>query len=180
MMNKERDQVVLVDTSNNVLGTMEKHEAHIKGVLHRAFSIFIFNDKGELLLQQRASNKYHGADLWTNTCCSHQQLHESTMDAAEDRLAFEMNTKADLEELFSFIYKAEVENNLIEHELDVILFGVSNDNPQPNPVEVQAYKWINMEELEQWMDRHPEQFTYWFKDVWPRVKSHVVQTIDIL
>jgi len=179
-MNRERDQVVLVDTNNNAMGTMEKYEAHVQGLLHRAFSIFIFNDKGELLLQQRAAHKYHGANLWTNTCCSHQQPGESTLEAAHDRLNYEMNMTADLEELFSFIYKAQVENNLIEHELDVILLGIANQDPQPNPAEVQAFRWITVEDLELWMQQNPEQFTYWFKDVWSRVKDHVNQTIDIL
>jgi isopentenyl-diphosphate delta-isomerase len=178
-MGKERNHVVLVDTQNKVLGTMDKYEAHIKGALHRAFSIFIFNEKGELLLQQRATDKYHGADLWTNTCCSHQQINENTLDAAKDRLAYEMNMSANLEEIFTFIYHAKVENNLIEHELDVVLFGISNSEPHPNPEEVQAYKWINTEKLESWMNKHPEQFTYWFKDVWHRVKDHMLQTIYI-
>lgn len=179
-MGRERNHVVLVDTQNKELGTMDKYKAHTEGVLHRAFSIFIFNDKGELLLQQRAANKYHGANLWTNTCCSHQQINENTLDAAKDRLAFEMRMETALEEIFSFIYHAKVENNLIEHELDSVLFGVTNQHPIPNSEEVQAYKWIGIEELEEWMEKHPEQFTYWFKDVWHRVKDHMLQTIEII
>lgn len=179
-MNKERNHVVLVDQYNNELGIMEKQEAHVKGVLHRAFSIFIFNENGELLLQQRAAHKYHGANLWTNTCCSHQQQGESTLVAAKDRLAFEMNMKADLDILFSFIYHAKVENNLIEHELDVVLFGISNNNPSPNPEEVKDFKWIGANELEAWMNESPEHFTYWFKDVWHRVKDHMQQNIETI
>ncbi|MCA5005749.1 isopentenyl-diphosphate Delta-isomerase [Sphingobacterium bovistauri] len=176
-MNRDRNQVVLVDTENRELGTMEKYEAHKQGSLHRAFSIFIFNDNGELLLQQRASHKYHGANLWTNTCCSHQQLGESTLDAARDRLIYEMNLSAELEEIFSFIYHAHVENNLIEHELDSVLFGINNDIPIPNPEEVQNYRWIAAPDLENWMASNPEQFTYWFKDVWHRVKEYMQQEI---
>ena len=179
-MNKERNHVVLVDKDNKELGIMDKQEAHIQGVLHRAFSIFIFNENGELLLQQRASHKYHGANLWTNTCCSHQQQGENTLDAAKDRLSFEMNMKAHLDILFSFIYHAEVENNLIEHELDVVLFGISNDTPIPNTEEVQDYKWIAADDLELWMSNRPDEFTYWFKDVWHRVKDHMQQNIEIL
>lgn len=178
-MHKERNHVVLVDSQNNELGIMDKYEAHTKGVLHRAFSIFIFNEKGELLLQQRAGEKYHGADLWTNTCCSHQQQYETTLQAANDRLAYEMNMKADLEELFSFIYNAKVENNLIEHELDFVLFGITNQNPLPNPEEVQDYKWIGIDDLETWMQTKPEDFTYWFKDAWHRVKEHMLEVIEI-
>jgi isopentenyl-diphosphate delta-isomerase len=178
-MNKERNHVVLVDKYNNELGIMDKYEAHSKGVLHRAFSIFIFNKQGQLLLQQRANEKYHGGNLWTNTCCSHQQLNESTLQAANDRLAYEMNMRADLEELFSFVYHAQVENGLIEHELDFVLFGITNQKPKPNPEEVQAYKWIGIDELENWMELNPDEFTYWFKDAWHRVKEHMLEVIEI-
>lgn len=178
-MNRDRNHVVLIDSQNRDIGIMEKYEAHERGLLHRAFSIFIFNDKGELLLQQRASHKYHGANLWTNTCCSHQQQGESTLDAAKDRLAYEMNLSADLDEIFSFVYHAHVENNLIEHELDSVLFGITNEDPKPNSDEVQDYKWIAVNELEEWMKNTPEQFTYWFKDVWQRVRDHMQQEIQV-
>ena len=179
-MDRERNHVILVDTQNNELGIMDKYDAHRKGILHRAFSVFIFNEKGELLLQQRAADKYHGANLWTNTCCSHQQINENTLEAAKDRLDYEMRMSANLEEIFSFIYYAQVENNLIEHELDIVLFGISNYNPSPNPSEVQAYKWIGIDDLEGWMKKSPKDFTFWFKDVWQRVKEHMLQTIEII
>ena len=179
-MNRDRNHVVLVDQKNHELGTMDKYQAHLEGVLHRAFSIFLFNENGELLLQQRASHKYHGANLWTNTCCSHQQKGESTLDAANERLAFEMNLKADLEEIFTFIYTAEVENNLIENELDSVLIGITNAIPNPNPLEVKDFKWINVEELEKWMDTNPENFTYWFKDVWHRVRNYMLQEYSMI
>lgn len=173
MMHKERNQVVLVDKDNNQIGVMEKYEAHIQGKLHRAFSVFILNHQGEVLLQQRASEKYHGANLWTNACCSHQQPQESTLQAAIDRLDYEMNIQTPLQELFSFIYRAPVENNLIEHELDFVLLGYYNQNPIVNPREVKSYKWIAVDQLEEWMKLKPEQFTYWFKDVWPKVKAYI-------
>ncbi len=164
-----RDHVVLVTPENVPLGIMNKLEAHQKGVLHRAFSIFLFNDKKELLLQQRAAHKYHGAKLWTNTCCSHQQSGEDNLTAANNRLQFEMGIYCPLEEKFSFLYKAQVENNLIEHELDFILMGIYNDNPVINDTEVMDYKWIAIPELMKWIDANPEQFTYWFKEVLPSV-----------
>ena len=164
-----RDHVVLVNPDNVPMGIMDKLEAHQKGVLHRAFSIFLFNDKKELLLQQRAAHKYHGAELWTNTCCSHQQLGEDNLTAAQNRLQFEMGISCPLEEKFSFLYKAEVENNLIEHELDFIFMGIYNENPVINNTEVMDYKWIAISELINWIDANPEQFTYWFKEVLPDV-----------
>lgn len=168
-MNDTRDHVVLVNPANDALGTMEKLAAHQTGVLHRAFSVFIFNEQQELLLQQRASHKYHGANLWTNTCCSHQQWNESTLAAAKARLQYEMGLSCTLEEYFSFIYHAEVENNLIEHELDFICVGYTQENPNINPDEVKDYKWIAIPDLLTWMNNKPEEFTYWFKEVLPTV-----------
>ena len=178
-MHRERNEVILVDTENTKLGIMDKYEAHTKGELHRAFSVFIFNGNGELLLQQRAAKKYHGANLWTNTCCSHQQASETTLEAANDRLDYEMGLQANLQEIFSFIYHAEVENNLIEHELDIVLFGIHNQDPIPNLEEVKDFKWIGIDELEKWMKEKPEEFTYWFKDAWHRVKEHMLKEIKI-
>jgi len=121
----ERNNVVLVDENDNAIGEMEKLTAHKQGQLHRAFSVFIFNDKGELLLQQRASHKYHGAGLWTNTCCSHPQSGEDVGSSAQERLNYEMGLKCDLKFVDSFIYNEQVENNLIEHELNYVFIGYS-------------------------------------------------------
>lgn len=172
-MNRERNEVILVDELNNEIGQMDKLLAHQLGELHRAFSIFIFNSKKEILLQQRASSKYHGANLWTNTCCSHPQVNEENIDAANDRLKYEMGIETHLEEVFSFIYKANVENDLIEHELDFVFIGIYNGIPQPNTEEVRNWKWITIEELERWMQDAPQEFTYWFKDIWHKVKNYI-------
>lgn len=165
----ERNKVVLVDINDNAIGEMEKLLAHQKGELHRAFSVFIFNDKGELLLQQRAANKYHGAGLWTNTCCSHPQLGEDIKTSAIERLHYEMGLKCDLKLVYSFIYKEPVENNLIEHELDYVFVGQTNQNPVLNQDEVQAYKWISPEEVFSAINEHPSRYTVWFKRAFPEL-----------
>ncbi len=130
------EQVILVDEQDNQIGLAPKMEAHIKGLLHRAFSIFIFDEKGHLLLQQRALEKYHSAGLWTNTCCSHPRNNETTIEAAQRRLQEEMGMTCRLREIFSFVYRAELENELIEHEFDHVFIGVTNDLPTINPEEV--------------------------------------------
>ena len=137
----------MVDAEDHELGTMEKIEAHEKAVLHRAFSVFIFNDSGELMLQQRAAHKYHSPLLWTNTCCSHQRLGESNIEAGKRRLREEMGFEVDLDEKFHFIYKAEFDNGLTEHELDHVMLGYYNGEPAINPQEVASWKWIDMEVL---------------------------------
>jgi len=128
----ERNKVVLVDIDDTPLAEMDKLEAHQQGKLHRAFSIFIFNDSGELLVQQRASSKYHGANLWSNTCCSHPQWEEDVTLSAQERLNYEMGIQCSLIGLYKFIYNEKVENNLIEHELDYIFVGYSNQSPTIN------------------------------------------------
>lgn len=163
------EEVILVDEFDNELGTMEKMEAHVKGVLHRAFSIFIFNSKGELLLQQRALHKYHSAGLWTNTCCSHQRLNETSSAAAKRRLVEEMGMHSTLEKAFTFIYKSKFDNDLTEHELDHVFIGEDNELPAINPKEVANYKYISLTELQAEIDQHPEEFTTWFRICLPRV-----------
>lgn len=165
----ERNKVILVDENDNALGEVEKLEAHEQGKLHRAFSVFIFNDKGELLLQQRANHKYHGAGLWTNTCCSHPQLKEDVRQSAAERLAYEMGLKCDLEYSHSFIYKTKVENDLIEHEYDYVFVGYSNDEPNINKEEVQGYKWMNLNAILEDIHLNPDIYTYWFKVALPEV-----------
>lgn len=164
----KKEYVILVDTADRELGTMEKMEAHEKAALHRAFSVFIFNDRGELMLQQRAAHKYHSPLLWTNTCCSHQRQEESNVEAGKRRLREEMGFEVDLDEKFHFVYKAEFDNGLTEHELDHVMVGYYNSEPTINPEEVASWKWINMEVLQQDMKDHPEDYTAWFKIIFDR------------
>ncbi len=164
----KKEYVILVDTADRELGTMEKMEAHEKAALHRAFSVFIFNDRGELMLQQRAAHKYHSPLLWTNTCCSHQRQRESNIEAGKRRLREEMGFEVDLDEKFHFVYKAEFDNGLTEHELDHVMVGYYNGEPTINPEEVASWKWINMEVLQQDMKDHPQDYTAWFKIIFDR------------
>jgi isopentenyl-diphosphate delta-isomerase len=165
----ERNKVVLVDEKDQVLGEMDKMEAHEKGILHRAFSIFIFNSKGQMLIHQRANEKYHGGGLWTNACCSHPQWDEDIKESAEQRLQFEMGLQCDLKKVFAFVYHTPVENDLIEHEYDHVLVGYTNQQPIPNPIEVQAYRWIDKLELLQKIKYQPDDFTYWFRMALPQI-----------
>ena len=171
----KEEKVILVDTADTPLGTMPKMEAHEKAVLHRAFSVFIFNQKGELMLQQRALHKYHSPGLWTNTCCSHQRLGETNIEAGKRRLNEEMGFSVPLQELFSFIYKAPFDNGLTEHELDHVMVGYFEAEPTINPEEVAAWKWISLEELEQDLSRKPENYTVWFKIIFDRFYNHIKQ-----
>lgn len=164
----KKEYVILVDTADRELGTMEKIEAHEKAALHRAFSVFIFNDRGELMLQQRAAHKYHSPLLWTNTCCSHQRQGESNIDAGKRRLKEEMGFEVNLDEKFHFVYKAEFDNGLTEHELDHVMVGYYNGEPTINPEEVASWKWIDMEVLQQDMKDHPQDYTAWFKIIFDR------------
>jgi isopentenyl-diphosphate delta-isomerase len=157
------EYVILVDEQDQALGLMEKMEAHEKGLLHRAFSVFVFNDKGELMLQQRALDKYHSGGLWTNTCCSHPRDGESVDDAAHRRLQEEMGFDCKLEKKFHFIYKRELDKGLTEHELDHVFFGVYNDAPNINADEVASYKFVDMRTLKTDMQNNPHLFTEWFK-----------------
>ena len=157
------NQVVLVNENDDEIGLMPKLEAHQKGVLHRAFSIFIFNTKGEMLLQQRAFGKYHSEGLWSNTCCSHPYPNESTLNAAKRRLYEEMGMHSSLHFLYSFRYEATLDKGLIEHELDHIFWAISDAEPQLNREEVLDYKYIPVEDLQKDIRERPEQYTEWFK-----------------
>lgn len=161
-MEKE-ELVVLVNANDVPIGLMPKLEAHEKAVLHRAFSVFVLNDKNELMLQQRAAHKYHSPLLWTNTCCSHQRENETNIEAGNRRLFEEMGFTTELKELFSFIYKAPFDNGLTEHELDHVMIGYYNGEPKINPEEVEAWKWLDIDEVRKDMEENPENYTAWFK-----------------
>ena len=157
------EKVILVDKNDNQVGLMPKLEAHEKGVLHRAFSIFIFNSKYELLLQKRAFSKYHSGGLWTNTCCSHPREGEDTLDAANRRLDEEMGIKTSLRKVYDFIYKAELDNQLTEHEFDHVFYGVCDRDPKLNKDEAEDFKWIDMETLNNDIIKNEDNYTVWFK-----------------
>ena len=157
------EKVILVDKNDNQVGLMPKLEAHEKGVLHRAFSIFIFNSKYELLLQKRASSKYHSGGLWTNTCCSHPREGEETLDAANRRLDEEMGIKTSLRKVYDFIYKAELDNQLTEHEFDHVFYGVFDKDPILNKDEAEDFKWVDMETLNNDIIKNEDNYTVWFK-----------------
>ncbi len=171
----EEEKVILVDENDNQIGLMPKQEAHQKAILHRAFSVFIFNDKNELLLQQRAFNKYHSPRLWTNTCCSHQREGETTLQAAKRRLQEEMGFETELKESIWFIYKAPFDNGLTEHELDHIVIGNYNDDPIVNPNEVASWKWMKLEAIVDDIKKHPESYTAWFKIIFDKFYKHLSQ-----
>lgn len=157
------ENVILVDKTDKEIGIMEKQQAHVKGLLHRAFSVFIFNDQNELLLQRRAVTKYHSGGLWTNTCCSHPRQNEKTINAAKRRLIEEMGISCVLVKQFDFIYKAKLDNNLYEHEFDHVFFGFSNNRPKINLVEVEEYTYKNLKVIGKEIKSKPERYTEWFK-----------------
>jgi isopentenyl-diphosphate delta-isomerase len=167
------EEVILVTPEDEVIGTMPKMEAHEKAVLHRAFSVFVLNGQGEVLLQQRAAHKYHSPLLWTNTCCSHQRIGESNIEAGKRRLREEMGFETELEELFSFIYKAPFDNGLTEHELDHVLLGYYNGKPEVNPEEVAAWKWMGLEGIRADLGTNPERYTAWFRIIFDRFYTHI-------
>jgi len=169
------EYVILVDENDAQIGTMPKLEAHEKAVLHRAFSVFILNDKDELLLQQRAASKYHSPLLWTNTCCSHQRVGETNIEAGKRRLHEEMGFKTELKEVFSFIYKAPFDNGLTEHELDHVMIGSYNDNPEINTDEVENFKWMTLEDVKADIVLYPEIYTAWFKIIFKAYYQRLVE-----
>ncbi|MFH0837453.1 MAG: isopentenyl-diphosphate Delta-isomerase [Candidatus Aenigmatarchaeota archaeon] len=172
------EMIILVDKNDNEIGFMEKMAAHENGgTLHRAFSIFIFNSKGEMLLQLRAKKKYHFGNLWTNTCCSHPNKGESLENAVHRKLNQEFGFDCDLKEIFSFIYKADFTNGLAEHELDHVFVGRFDNQPQPNPDEIDDYKWIDPLELQKDVENNPDNYTPWFKICLNRVLEHMVKKI---
>lgn len=160
-MSEER--VILVNEQDEPLGLMPKMEAHEKALLHRAFSVFVFNDQGELLLQQRAADKYHSPNLWTNTCCSHQREDELNIAAGRRRLKEEMGFECDLNEIFSFVYKAPFDNGLTEHELDHVMVGSYNKDPEINKEEVESFVWMTLDDVKLDMEKNPDKYTEWFK-----------------
>jgi isopentenyl-diphosphate Delta-isomerase len=157
------EEIILVDEQDNAIGTMEKMEAHRRGVLHRAFSVVLFNSNGDLLLQRRAVNKYHSGGLWTNTCCSHPLPDESIHDAAQRRLKYEMGINIKPEFAFKFIYKTPLDKDLIEHELDYVFIGTFDGSPAINREEVSEWKFMSLRELKIDIKLSPEIYTVWFR-----------------
>lgn len=167
------EKVILVNENDEQIGLMEKIEAHEKALLHRAFSVFVYNDKNEVMIQQRALSKYHSPGLWTNTCCSHQKEGETNVEAGKRRLMEEMGFQTDLKEVTSFIYKAPFDNGLSEHEYDYILVGHYNDDPKINPDEVASWKWMSLEDIKKDMNNHPEKYTAWFKIIFDKYYNFI-------
>lgn len=159
----KEENVILVNQKDEQIGLMPKLEAHEKAVLHRAFSVFVLNDQNEIMLQQRAHQKYHSPLLWTNTCCSHQREGETNIQAGSRRLFEEMGFETELKELFHFIYKAPFDNGLTEHELDHVMIGYYNDDPKINREEVESWKWMDIDDVAKDIQLHPEIYTVWFK-----------------
>lgn len=170
------EMLILVDQNDHQIGLMEKMETHEKGVLHRAFSVFILNSKGEILLQQRALGKYHSPGLWSNTCCSHPMAGESTIDAAHRRLFEEMGMKAELVPVYQFLYKAEFENGLTEHEYDHVFIGISDDEPNLNPYEVADWKCISIEALSMDLKSNPELYSVWLSACFDEVRTKILSS----
>lgn len=167
-----QEYVVVVDENDNAIGLAEKMDAHINPVMHRAFSVFVFNSDKQLLLQRRALGKYHSPGLWTNTCCSHPRQGESVLDAARRRMLEEMGMSCAMEEIFSFTYKADVGQGLTEHEFDHVLIGHSDEMPQINPDEVDSIRYASLEEISKEIKEQPEIFTMWFKIVFSQVEEY--------
>ncbi|MBS4059116.1 MAG: isopentenyl-diphosphate Delta-isomerase [Bacteroidetes bacterium] len=169
----DKEFVILVDNSDNDLGVMEKMEAHEKAVLHRAFSIFIFNSKNQMLLQQRALSKYHSPGLWTNTCCSHPRQEETLEQATSRRLMEEMGMKCNITKAFDFVYKADVGQGLTEHEFDHVFVGYSDELPEINRDEVESWKYMLLEDVKKDMRKHPEQYTVWFRIAFEQLENYI-------
>ena len=171
------EQVILVNEKDEQIGTMPKLEAHEKGVLHRAFSVFVLNDSGEMMMQQRAACKYHSPLLWTNTCCSHQRVGESNIEAGKRRLFEEMGFVTELKDVVSFIYKATFDNGLTEHEFDHVLVGTYNENPNINIDEVNNFKWMTLEQVKVDMELNPDIYTEWFKIIFDKFYKHLQEAL---
>lgn len=163
--------VQLVDEQDNNVGIMEKMRAHREAKLHRAISVFIFNTKGEMLLQRRAKRKYHSGNLWTNTCCSHPRPEEPAIDAAKRRLFEEMGMHCHLEHQFGFIYNAPLDNQMTEYEYDHVFFGESDEQPLLNKDEVEEWLYLSLDDTEHLLKESPELFTVWFKLIFDKVKE---------
>ncbi len=166
----ETEYVILVDENDNPMGIKEKMAAHLEGDLHRAFSIFVFNSKGELMLQQRSLSKYHSPGLWTNTCCSHPRQNETTIDAAHRRLQEEMGFDCELKEEFAFRYKANVGEGLMEHEFDHVFIGTFDGSPELNPEEANSWKFMLMDDIMNDIEDDPDNYTIWFRIAFDEVE----------
>ncbi|MCM4168642.1 Isopentenyl-diphosphate Delta-isomerase [Arenibacter antarcticus] len=176
----EEENVILVNELDEQIGTMPKMEAHEKALLHRAFSVFIMNDKGETMIQQRAAHKYHSPLIWANTCCSHQRVGESNIEAGKRRLIEEMGFETPLKEVFSFIYKAPFDNGLTEHEYDHVMIGEYNGEPNINPEEVAAWKWMKPEDIKIDITENPDKYSAWFKIIFDKFYDHITQDIKVV
>lgn len=166
------NNIILVNKKDNEVGFGEKINIHKKGLLHRAFSIFVFNSKKELLLQQRALNKYHSGGLWTNTCCSHPKPGEEVLDAAHRRLQEEMGFDCKLEEKFSFVYRTKF-LDLSEYEYDHVIFGIYDSNPTVNCKEVASFKWMDIEDIKNDLKKNAQKYSYWFKIAFPKLLEQI-------
>ncbi len=169
----ETEKVILVDSLDNAIGEKDKKEAHEKALLHRAVSVFIFNSGKQLLLQQRALNKYHSASLWSNTACTHPYPGEKTKDAAVRRLKEEMGIKTELVKIFDFIYKEKLDNKLTEYEFDHVFVGFTDEIPDPDPHEVSSFRYVDINTIKTQINNSPESFTIWFKIIIDRVLDFV-------
>ncbi|GAA0890729.1 isopentenyl-diphosphate Delta-isomerase [Fulvivirga kasyanovii] len=167
------EEVVLVDSKDREIGRMEKLEAHKKGVLHRAFSVLIFNSRHELLIQRRSEGKYHSGGLWTNTCCSHPRPEEPVHEAAKRRLMEEMGIDLQPEFLYKFIYKTELDNQLTEHELDHVFTGTFDGEPNINKDEVDDWKYVDLKTLKADIEANADHYTHWFKIIIENIAPHL-------
>lgn len=169
------DKVILVDSNDTPIGVMDKLEAHQKGLLHRAFSIFLFDSQGRMLLQKRAEQKYHCGGLWSNTCCSHPLPDTDMSTCLQRKLAQEMGINVTVYKAFDFMYEVTLENGLIEHEYDHVYIGEFNGSPDPNPEEVCKWCYASKEEIHQTMQQSPESFTPWFRMLYPKIEDYFLQ-----
>lgn len=174
------EEVIYVDEQDREVGKGEKLEAHRQGVLHRALSVFVFNSKGELMLQKRAKGKYHSAGLWSNTCCSHPRPGEDTASAARRRLKEEMGFVTDLRHVHHLLYRTAFPNGLIENEYDHMFIGESEAIPMLNPEEAEAWKWMSPEAIKQDMTKHPDSYSYWFRLAWNDILNIVRKNAEKL
>ncbi|MHC5202641.1 isopentenyl-diphosphate Delta-isomerase [Myroides sp. LJL119] len=169
----KEELVILVNEQDQQIGLMEKIQAHKEALLHRAFSVFVLNDKNEIMLQQRAAHKYHSPLLWANTCCSHQRQGETNIQAGKRRMREEMGFDLDLKDVFNFIYKAPFDNGLTEHELDHVMIGYSNQDPIINPEEVADWKWMGIEDIKKDISENPQVYTEWFKIIFSKFYHYI-------
>lgn len=168
-------EVILVDKNDRQIGTAGKMEAHHKGLLHRAVSVFIVNSRGEWILQKRAHDKYHSNGLWTNTCCTHPNPGETVEDSAQRRLMEEMGIKCDLIKLFTFIYREKLDRELTEHELDHVFLGITDNLPVINTQEVEEWEAVSYNDLHDDIRKNPSDYTFWFREIYERVNENILK-----